>query len=73
MVGILLDDLRRTVAMCHVIGDDVNHPMAGVVDARDFAAVQSDVGIGYVLRHPSRPAHIICVRQPPRQACCGPQ
>jgi hypothetical protein len=36
-VGILLDDLRCTVAMSHVISDDVDHPMAGAVDAWDSA------------------------------------
>ena len=36
-VGIRLDDLRRTVAMRHVIGDEVDDPMAGAVEARDPA------------------------------------
>ena len=40
-VGILLDDLRRTVAMRPVIGNDVDHSMAGAVDTRDSMAVQS--------------------------------
>ena len=40
-VGILLDDLRRTVAMRHVIGDDVDHPMAGAVDARDSTPLRT--------------------------------
>ena len=39
-----LDDLRRTVTMCHVIGDDIDHPMASAIDARDPVAVQS-IGI----------------------------
>jgi hypothetical protein len=58
-VGILLDDLRRTVAMRHVIGDDVNRPMTGAVDAWDSTAVQSDVGIGHALTHLCPPEHVI--------------
>jgi hypothetical protein len=54
-VGILLDDVRRTVAMRHVIGDEVNDPMAGAVEARDPAGVQDDVGIGPVIGHPCPP------------------
>jgi hypothetical protein len=45
-VGILLDDLRRTVAMRDVIGDEVDDPMAGPVEARDPAGIQGDVGTG---------------------------
>ena len=41
-VGILLDDLRRTVAMHHVIGDEVDDAMAGAVETRDPAGVQGD-------------------------------
>lgn len=44
-VGVLLDDVCRTVAMRYVIGDDVQHPMAGVVDARDSSAVESTVKV----------------------------
>jgi hypothetical protein len=58
-VWILLDDLHGTIAMRHVIGDDVDHPMAGAIDARDSTAVQSDVGIGHVLMHPYPPERII--------------
>ena len=54
--GILLNDVRRTVAMCHVIGDEVDDPMAGAVEARDPAGIQGDVGIGRVLTHPCPPA-----------------
>jgi hypothetical protein len=36
-VGIRLNEVRRTVAMHHVIGDEVDHPMAGAVEARDPA------------------------------------
>jgi hypothetical protein len=58
-IGILFDDLRRTIAMGHVIRDDVDYPMTGAVDARDSAVVQSDVGIWYVLTHLYPPARIV--------------
>jgi hypothetical protein len=45
-VGILLNDLHRTVAMRDVIGDEVDDPMAGAVEARDPAGIQGDVGTG---------------------------
>lgn len=67
-VGILLDDLRRTVAMRDVIGDEVDDPMAGPVEARDPAGIQGDVGIGRVLTHPCPPARVSRTRWLPHQA-----
>ena len=63
--GILLNDLRRTVAMRHMIGDEVDDPMAGAVEARDPAGIQGDVGIGRVLTHPCPPARLSRARQSP--------
>ena len=65
--------VRRVVAALllglRVAGDEVDHPMAGAVEARDPAGVEGDVGIGRVLRHPRPPARVIRVRSPSCQAC----
>ena len=49
-------------AMRHVIGDDVAHPMARAVNARDSTAVQSDVGMGHVLTHLGLSERVVSVR-----------
>jgi hypothetical protein len=64
-VGILLNDVSRTVAMRHVIGDEVDDPMAGAVEARDPAGVQGDVRIGRVRTHPCPPARVNRTRRSP--------
>jgi hypothetical protein len=61
-IRIRLDDGRRPVAVSDVIGDDVEHPMAGAVEARNPAGVQGDVGRGRVLRHACPPARVIRAR-----------
>jgi hypothetical protein len=58
-VGILLDGLLHTIAMRHMIGDDVDHPMVGAVDAWDSAAVRSDMRISHVVMHLSLPQRVI--------------
>lgn len=61
-IRIRLDDVRRTVAVSYVIGDDVEHPMAGAIEARNPAGFQGDVGRGRVLRHACPPARVIRAR-----------
>src|SRR5262245_51261932 len=46
-VRILLDDLRRTVTVGHVIRDNVNHSMACPVDARHPPGGDGDVRIDH--------------------------
>jgi hypothetical protein len=64
-VEILFDDWRRTVAMRDVIGDEVDDPMAGPVEARDPAGIQGDVRIGRILTHPCPPARVSRARRSP--------
>ena len=48
-VWILLDDLRCTIAMGHVIRDDVNDPVARPVNARYPTEIDSDVWVSHCL------------------------
>ena len=44
-IRILLDDLGRTVAMGHVICDDINHPVAGAVNTQDPTRIDCEMRI----------------------------
>ena len=44
---ILLDDLRGTVPMGHVIRDDINHAVAGAVNAQDPTRIDREMGIAH--------------------------